>query len=390
MLKILRIEYKNLPIYNGGFATDLYASDRVMKAEALTNIYNTIYIQNLVSFVGINATGKTTALRLINLAARIVIDNISLNEIDNIKYDLIADGTELMVVFCDDQFVYQLHSYISRGRNKLGEKIKYAYREEILRVKQLKTVVSKKDLFDFSDERLTRIVRRSDLDNQTKSVLKPDDSIVIMVTRDNDVTVEDVLTENYVNYSPMMGETPQEVLNAFDDNIEYLNTVTSDQGHVQWVLKFRNQNRIFNIDNPLELNRIISAGTIKGHTLIGLAVRVLYTGGYMIVDELENHFNKELVHVILGLFNHKKSNPHGACLIFTTHYIEILDYINRKDNIYLTRKTGGMLSVSKLSNEIDRNDIKKSDIIISNYLKGTAPKYQQIQKLKEYVCGQIK
>ena len=35
MLRILRIEYKNLPVYDGNFAIDLFAADRVMKDESL-------------------------------------------------------------------------------------------------------------------------------------------------------------------------------------------------------------------------------------------------------------------------------------------------------------------------------------------------------------------
>lgn len=394
MLKILRIEYKNLPVFEGDFIVDFTATDRVMKDEPLYHVHNTLYLQNLISFAGLNATGKTTALRLINLAMRIVINNISLNEANNMKYGLLGEDTEMIVTFSVKDTVYQLHSYFSEKNNKAVNVVQYSFKEEILMSKSLKTVRNKKDLLNFDNkEHIKTIIKRSELDPQAKSILRPDDSIVIMVTRDNGSVVEDVLTENYINYSPMIGDTPSAVLNAFDDNIEYLNTNTSDpnnQKNLQWLLKFKNNDTVYRIDNPIELNCLISAGTIKGDTIIGLAVLVLQNGGYLIVDELENHFNKEIVHVILDLFNNTESNPNGACLIFTTHYSEILDFIDRKDNIYLTRKKNGKLSVSKLSNEINRNDIKKSELIISNYLKGTAPKYQQIKTLNDYVCGTVK
>lgn len=392
MLRILRIEYKNLPVYDGNFAIDLFAADRVMKDESLYRMHNTLYLQNLISFAGMNATGKTTALRLINLAMRIVINNASSNDIISIRYGLLGNDSEMIVTFCNDDTVYQLHSYFAETNTSVASNLShYSFKEEILKSKSLKGIKRKKDLLNFDDAKV--VAKRSGLDAQAKSVLKPDDSIVIMVTRDNDCVVQDVLTENYVNYSPMLGDTPSAVLNAFDENIEYLKAYTYDQDNhknLQWVLKFKNTETIYRTDNPVELNRLISAGTIKGHTIIGLATAVLSKGGYLIVDELENHFNKEIVHVILDLFNNEETNPHGACLLFTTHYSEILDFIDRKDNIYLTRKKNGLLSVSKLSNEINRNDIKKSELIISNYLHGTAPKYQQIKKLKDYVCGIVK
>ena len=223
-----------------------------------------------------------------------------------------------------------------------------------------------------------------------KLVLKQGDSIVILATRDNGSIVKDLLTENYVNLSPMLGDTPKEVLTAFDDDIEYLRTTNDANNGLQWKLKFKNNDHVFQTDNPIELNRIISAGTIKGHALIGRALMVLKTGGYLIIDELENHFNKEMVHMILDLFDDPGSNPNGACLIFSTHYAEILDFIRRKDNVYLTRKTDGALSVSKLSAECRRNDIKKSDLFLSKCLRGTAPKFRQIQNLKEAICQNVK
>lgn len=96
--------------------------------------------------------------------------------------------------------------------------------------------------------------------------------------------------------------------------------------------------------------------------LLGRAVTVLRTGGYLIIDDLEKHFSKEILHMILELIDTQVSNPNGACIIFSTHYAEILDFIRRTDNSYITRRKDGLLSVSKLSAEFRRNDIKKSDL----------------------------
>ena len=269
-------------------------------------------------------------------------------------------------------------------------KPQFFYTEEILKEKPLRATVSKNSIFDFSNITGSRVTKRSELDSGMKLILKQDDSISILATKDNGSIVNDLLTENYVNLSPMLGEMPKEVLNAFDDNIEYLRTTDDVNNGLQWRLKFKNNDHIFQTGNPIELNRIISAGTIKGHALIGRALTVLRTGGYLIIDELENHFNKELVHMILELFDDQDINPNGACIIFSTHYAEILDFIRRKDNVYITRKTDGSLSVSKLSAEFRRNDIKKSDLFLSNCLRGTAPKFRQIQNLKETICQKVK
>jgi len=391
MVKILRVYFKNLPVYKDqSFTVDLYASDRVMHDETMFHVYNSIYTQNILAFAGINATGKSTALRLLNLAIRTVVENIGLNDVYSINTNIITDGTEMTITFCDDQKIYELHSYIGIKQSASQGKPQFYYTDEILKEKPLSTASSKNSIFDFSKITGSSTIRRSELDSGMKLVLKQDDSIAILASRDNGSIVNDLLTENYVNLSLMLGETPKEVLNAFDDNIEYLRTTDDPSNGIQWKLKFKNSDHVFQTGNPIELNRIISAGTIKGYALIGRAVTVLKTGGYLIIDELENHFNKEMVHMILELFEDQDTNPNGACIIFSTHYAEILDFIRRKDNVYVTRKTDGFLSVNKLSAEFRRNDIKKSDLFLSNCLRGTAPKFRQIQNLKETICKEVK
>ena len=391
MVKILRVCFRNLPVYRDRtFTVDLYASDRVMTDETIFHVYKSVYTQNILAFAGINATGKSTALRLLNLAIRTVVENISLNDLYSITSDILVDGTEMIVTFCDEQNVYELHSYIGMKHSEFEGKPQFYYIEEILKKKPLRAVVSKNSIFDFSNITESQVTKRSELDSGMKLVLKQGDSIVILATRDNGSIVKDLLTENYVNLPPLLGETPKEVLNAFDDNIEYLRTTDDVNNGLQWRLKFKNNDHIFQTENPTELNRILSAGTIKGHALISRALTVLRTGGYLIIDELENHLSKEMVHMILDLFDDPDTNPNGACLIFSTHYAEILDFIRRKDNVYITRKTDGSLSVSKLSAEFRRNDIKKSDLFLSYYLLGTVPKFRQIQNLKETICQEIK
>ena len=77
-------------------------------------------------------------------------------------------------------------------------------------------------------------------------------------------------------------------------------------------------------------------------------------------------------------------------MIFSTHYAEILDSIDRKDNIYITRKNNlYRIEVLNYSTQKIRSDLKKSDVILSDIINGTAPQYENLQKLKEYLCQSI-
>lgn len=108
--------------------------------------------------------------------------------------------------------------------------------------------------------------------------------------------------------------------------------------------------------------------------LLGRAVTILRTGGYLIIDDLEKHFSKEIVHMILELFDTQVSNPNGSCIIFSTHYAEILDFIRRTDNLYITRRKDGLLlSASCLRNLEETTSRKAISFFKGLTLYGNSP-----------------
>ena len=99
-----------------------------------------------------------------------------------------------------------------------------------------------------------------------------------------------------------------------------------------------------------ELNRYLSSGTIKGINTFLNALRTFEKGGYLIVDEIENHFNHEIVSTLIRFYMDKRVNPNGAMIIFSTHYAELLDEFERNDNIYIVEiGTVSMLKILQLS-----------------------------------------
>ena len=130
-----------------------------------------------------------------------------------------------------------------------------------------------------------------------------------------------------------------------------------------------------------DMNRYLSSGTIKGINIFVNAVQVFRSGGYLIIDELENHFNHEIVSTLIRFYMDAKVNPRGAMLIFSTHYAELLDEFERNDNIYIVRNCHGIFA-ENLSTILKRNDIKKSEAYQSGYLEGTVPMYDAYMSLK--------
>ncbi|WP_244832999.1 ATP-binding protein [Clostridium sp. BJN0001] len=112
--------------------------------------------------------------------------------------------------------------------------------------------------------------------------------------------------------------------------------------------------------NPMELNNYLSSETIKGINVLLNAMLAFNNGGYLIVDELENHFNRKIISILIRFFMNEKVNPKGATIIFSTHYSQLLDEFEKSDDIYIVRNNNG-INVEKLSKILKRNDIKKSE-----------------------------
>ena len=186
-----------------------------MEDEELFCINKVFYTEKVMAFIGMNATGKTTILRLINLAAKVVIGNKDLNSMGLFHDDMIQDGTIMNVIFYHNDKYYQLKSTIG-VRDKHGVldgTQEYYYREEILRSKLKSSVTSKKSTFVFNEQdKSIKTLERTKLNSDIKAALKDDTSIVILATRDNDSSVLDLLATNYLNYSPMQGQTPVECI----------------------------------------------------------------------------------------------------------------------------------------------------------------------------------
>ena len=109
-------------------------------------------------------------------------------------------------------------------------------------------------------------------------------------------------------------------------------------------------------------------------------------GGYLIVDELENHINEEIVTTLVRFFMNPNVNKNGATLIYSTHYSELLDEYERNDCIYIVRNRGGIYA-ENLSLILKRNDIKKSEAYESGYLEGTVPVYEAYMALKKVLSS---
>lgn len=378
-MKILRIRVKGLPLYKNSFDVSFYAVQRVQNnhLNSVFNLFGNIYVNAVEGFAGINASGKTTALKVVSFTSMLLGSApLSAEFIPQILGDGI--NTVFDIDFYVDGKIYHLTSEMIKEKNQDGN-YKVRIVSERLWVKSVTTKINKTNLLNYNENTPIRVRDNSD------EYLPDDVSIMIAVNKqiqNKTMFVDLAMLTNFNLFLPDGGSVPTEIISLLDPTIEYI-SVENVNDKVITRLKFYRQKELV-LFNPAELNVYLSSGTVKGVRVFSDATRVLKNGGYMIVDEVENHFNRELVVSLLRLFLNKRTNPKGAILIFSTHYPELLDELERNDAVFITRSNEG-LTVDNLNTLLNRNDIKKSEIYQSNFLGGTAPKYNSLLALQKSI-----
>lgn len=376
-MKLLKIMAEGLPLFRGKLDLTFYAQQRVDgdDKEILYPLFSNIYLNPSNGFIGINASGKTSVLKVI-LVVLNMLNNEPLNHIEGI--DILGDAKT--VVFYSyfyteaTQEVGQLETVITSRKTKADD-IQYSIVSEKLWLKKAAKTITRKEITDFAGK-VPMIVR-----NEQEEFLSEDVSIMIAYNKKTKeyINVANLLLFTNINVFPFPLDISPEVITFLDPTIENL-CVKKKNEKILIYLKFKHKKEIV-LDNPIELSSYLSSGTIKGMIVFTLAKMLLQTGGYLIVDELENHFNKEIAATLMRFFMDTKLNKNGAVLLFSTHYPELLDEYDRNDSIFITRNCDGIF-VENLCHILKRNDMKKSDVYQSGFLKGTTPVYEAYMQLK--------
>ena len=377
-MKLLRITADGLPLFKEKLDISFYAQQRVSEEQKdnLHLLFSNIYLNPSIGFTGINASGKTSVLKVILLSLGIM-NNEPINHIDSRDILGTTEKAVLNIYFYSEtnKEICRLETEISAKQTKT-EGIVYRILSEKLWSKQSDEVTTRKSLLDFNDREPVAI--RSG----QEEFLSDDVSIMIARNRKTkeNVRVVDLLQFTNVNILPFSDAIPAEVITYLDPTVESLQFEEENLNKVIR-LKFKGKDEIV-MNDPIQLNNYLSSGTIKGMITFTLAQEVLQKGGYIVVDEIENHFNKEIVTTLMRFFMDGKLNRNGATLIFSTHYPELLDEFDRNDSIFIVRNRDG-ITVENLSNILKRNDIKKSDAYQSGFLEGTTPMYEAYMCLKK-------
>lgn len=110
-----------------------------------------------------------------------------------------------------------------------------------------------------------------------------------------------------------------------------------------------------------------SNGTKSAFSLLSFLLPALRSGGLAVVDEFENDLHPHMLDAILGLFASPRTNPHNAQLVFTSHAMEILNLLDKRQVVL-----------------VEKNDDCESHAIRLDQVEGVRP---DVSLYAKYMAG---
>ena len=368
-MKLLRVRASNYKNCCDDLTIDFVAKSKKTsedKEYELQEIAEDLYVFNTAAFVGKNASGKTSAIELLECCYSI----LSEFRLEDKHYNY--DNVKLEIVFYQNDYIFKYNTILKADPN-LGSKANFT-EQHIYRKKYYKSKV--KEIY--ANEGFEEITDLGELPQDTSIIffiLKKKTPRAVYFNCEGEGTDTYHLIFRAMKTYKISKNVLAKVIKIFDGNIKSLEMV--DEKHY----KIAFQDDIKELSDS-ELLYMLSSGTTKGVLLYIFMVAALENGFDLLIDEVENHFHKTLVENMIGLFKDKTVNKKCATLIFTTHYCEVLDLFNRQDNIWIAKSDNQI----HLDNMYERYNIRpellKSRQFYNNAFD-TSVNYEDLMALKK-------
>ena len=331
----------------------------------LQEIAEDLFVHNTLAFIGKNASGKTTAVELLDCCYSILGDF----RLESKHYEY--DGVKLDMIFFHEGYLYRYQTML-QADHTLGNKAifteQHLYKKKYFKTK-IKTIFAMEDFVELEE--------LGELPEDTSKVFfvlkKKETRAIYFDSLGEGAGTYQMLFKAMKNYG-ISDEIFINILKIFDENVKNIEKLDDHN----YKLYYRDKLKTV---SDQELVYLLSSGTTKGVLLYVLMVASLKNGFDLIVDEIENHFHKTLVENMISLYKDKSVNKNKAALIFTTHYCEVLDLFNRRDNIWIA-KTDEKVYLSNMYDDYEiRTELLKSRQFYNNAFQ-TAVNYDELMNMK--------
>lgn len=367
-MKLLRVKASHFKNCRDDFTIDFVAQSKKTaedKEYELQEIADSLYVFNTAAFIGKNASGKTTAIELLDCCFSILGDF----RLEGKKYSY--ENITLEMIFYHENYIYRYRTVLHED-SALGNKAIFS-NQTLERKKYAKTSI--KNIYE--DDQFKPVSGIGILPEDTSIVFfvlkKKETRAVYFDSNGEGTDTYQLLFKAMKSYS-ISGEYLTNIIKIFDETIRGLECI--DDHNYRLIYQDKEQ-----VLSDKELIYLLSSGTTKGLLLYILVVASLQNGFDLLIDEVENHFHKTLVENMISLYKDKTVNRKNATLIFTTHYCEVLDLFNRQDNIWIS-KSDGQVYLSNMYKDYNvRPELLKSRQFYNNAFQ-TSVNYDELMNLK--------
>ena len=148
----------------------------------------------------------------------------------------------------------------------------------------------------------------------------------------------------------------------------------------RWEFRFVHKGQDSLVAFPISLE---STGTKNLFSVGTNVLNILSTGGILVYDEMNVAMHPLLFRLLVRLFHSKKTNPHDAQLLFTTHDVSIVgDSLMRADQIWLAQKSGnGQSELYSVQDFEDVSIVMPFDEWYKSGRFGALPVFSDIEKV---------
>ncbi len=368
-MKLLHVIANNFKNCKNSFEIDFVSKSKKTsedKEYELLEIAEELYTYATLAFVGKNASGKTTAVELLDACYSILGDF----RLEGESYSY--ENVELLIDFYHDGFIYRYETVLKNADSIASKAVftKQRLRKKKYYKSKIKSIYKDSDFTDIKitgelpeDTSILFFILKK---KETKAIYFDSFGSGIDTYRLIFATMKDF------NIKPSL---LARVISIFDENIKDLQM----QDEHNFKLSFCGNTKTV---SDKELIYVLSSGTTKGMLLYILMIASLQQGFDLIVDEIENHFHKTLVENMISLYKDKSVNKNNATLILTTHYCELLDLFNRQDNIYIAKCDNKVYLTNMYDGFNIRPELLKSRQFYNNVFQ-TAVNYDELMQLKK-------
>lgn len=388
MFSLLKIKVSGFRMLSDNFEIDFLTKARVNPQDELSEnldsinevfeIDENLYTFNMFAFTGKNASGKTTTLVLIDKINRLLKSGRWVYQSRDFKNDKI----EIYIEFYLDGVIYRYSSDIMKPdlENNIDIRMPFCkILNEKLSFAEYDKIVGKRynSELKFVDDDAS-----SGLDDTSKLYFLTKDHFTGYYIEPFSKGGDYVSESFFKSLSLFNEDLTNSIIRLLDDSIEYMRC--DERGLVH----FKRFGQVEIVGNKAYIIGFLSNGTVKG---IELYIRLIYLikyGGMLIIDEIENCFHKNLVNNMLFLLLDKSLNKKNSQILFSTHYIEILDIFERRDNIFILHKKEQIRISNMYVDYGIRSELLKSKQFNNNTFD-TLLNYDRLMDVKKYLKYEI-